>query len=171
MKYIKSTYEVLAFKVLNRDVTDVWIEWAIQMIVIGHETEHLLVLAGASKPFNQFYLQDLTSKVFQELYLDISSQERVLRNYSAYLVSKALNGTRSYRDVLRGLTDVCIELDYEKFFFDFYKLFYALDDLDYSEAQWYWPNATRENIKAVITEYFTNWVKEQEKYRDLMIDW
>jgi hypothetical protein len=170
VKYIKSTSEILAFKSLNRDVDDSWIEWAIQMVLNGHETEHLLILAGASKPYNQFYLQELTLKVFHELAVDFSSQEVVLRNYSAYLVSEALEGTRSYREVLLKLKDICIELDYEKLLFDFYLLFYALEDLEYSDNQGYWPNATRKNIQSLITEYFANWSKEQEIYRFQMID-
>jgi len=154
VNYIKSTYEILGFKALNRDVNESWIEWALQMIFRGHETEHLIILAGISKPYNQFYLQELTSKVFDELSLDIVSQEKVLRNYSAYLTSEALDGNRNYREVLNELMNICIELDYEKFLYDFYSLFFALDDLEYSENQGYWPNATRENINSIIAEYF-----------------
>ena len=170
MGYIKSTYEILAFKALNRDVTESWIDWAIQMIVHGHETEHLLILAGTTKPYNQFYLQDLASKVFHELSLDFPSQERVLRNYSAYLDGEALIGNRSYREVLNELKNICIQLDYEKFLFDFYSLYYALDALEYSQNQGYWPNATRKNINSVITEYFKNWKQEQEECRYQMIE-
>jgi hypothetical protein len=170
MNYIKSTYDFLAFKSLNKDVNESWIEWALQMIFHGHETEHLIILAGISKPYNQFYLQELTSKVLNELSLDIASQEKVLRNYSAYLANEALDGNRSYRKVLHELKDICIELNYEKFLFDFYSLFFALDDLEYSENQWYWPNATRENINSIITEYFKNWIRQQEEYRYQMID-
>jgi hypothetical protein len=50
-------------------------------------------------------------------------------------------------------------------------LFFALDDLEYTKDTWYWPNATRKNIKTVITEYFKNWVREQEKFREKVIDW
>ncbi len=131
MNYIKSTYAELTFKALNRDVSELWSEWALQMILNGHETEHLIILAGVSKPYNQFYLQELTSKVFHELSLDYSDQERILRNYSAYLSCDALAGNRKYREVLKELKDICIELNYEKFLFDFYTLFFALDDLEY----------------------------------------
>ena len=170
MNYIKSTYEVLAFKALNRDVNESWIEWALQMVFCGHETEHLIILAGISKPYNQFYLQELTSKVFYELSLDITTQEKVLRNYSAFLANEALEGNRSYREVLHELKDLCIELDYERLLLDFYLLFFALDDLEYSANQGYWPDATRKNINSIITEYFKNWIKEQEEYRYQMID-
>lgn len=170
MSYIRSTYEVLAFKVLNRDVGESWIEWAHQMILRGHETEHLIILAGVSRPYNQFYLRDLTSEVLRELSLDVGAQERVLRNYSAYLAGEVLEGKRNYREVLQELKDTYIGLDYEKFLFDFYLLFYAMDELEYADDQQYWPNATRRNIHSIITEYFRNWIREQEGYRYKMIE-
>ena len=161
MNYPESTYEILAFKALKREVTDAWMEWAIEMIENGYETEHLLVLAGISKPYNQFYLDELTAKVFQELALDWSSQQEVLSNYSAYLAGEALDGKRSYREVLRTLKDICIELNYEETLMDFYLLFFALDDLVSLEKQVYWPNATRENINEIIADYFRSWRDEQ----------
>ena len=72
--------------------------------------------------------------------------------------------------MLHELKDLCIELDYERLLLDFYLLFFALDDLEYSANQGYWPNATRKNINSIITEYFKNWIKEQEEYRYQMID-
>ena len=45
MQPVKSTIEVLAFKVLNRNVTDVWVDWAIDMMTVGFDTEHLVMLA------------------------------------------------------------------------------------------------------------------------------
>jgi len=55
------------------------------------------------------------------------------------------------------LKDICIELDYEKYLYDFFSLYFAKDDLSYSENQWYWNGATRENIEKTITDYFTTW--------------
>ena len=68
------------------------------------------------------------------------------------------------------LKDICIKLDYEKLLFDFYSLFFALDDLEYSENQLYWQNATRKTIDSIISEYFKNRLKEQDEYRYQMID-
>lgn len=35
VNYIKTTAEILAFKTLNKDVTEAWIEWAIEMVANG----------------------------------------------------------------------------------------------------------------------------------------
>jgi hypothetical protein len=88
VKCIKSTYEILQFKALNRDVTEDWIDWAIDMVSAGFETEHLIILAGISKPYNQFYLQDLTSKVFDELSLDFSSVNKTSADYVTFLAGE-----------------------------------------------------------------------------------
>ena len=67
MTYTKSTYEILAWRTLDRGIDDKWVDWAIEMLSSGFETEHLIILAGELKPYNQFYLKELTSKVFKEL--------------------------------------------------------------------------------------------------------
>jgi hypothetical protein len=170
VNYLKTTAEILAFKTLNRDVTESWIKWAIEMVANGHDTEHLIVLAGVSGPYNQFYLQDLTSKVFQELSLDITDQERILRNYSAYLAGEGLTSARNYPEVLRELSDISIDLDHPKYLYDFYLLHNARETLEIFEDQMYWPNATADNIHLIITEYLKNWVMEQEDYRHPKID-
>jgi hypothetical protein len=163
MKYIKSTCEILALKILNKDVDEVWIDWANQMLVSGYETEHLTILAGISKPFNQFYLQELTSKVFHELSIDFSAPERIIKDYALYLIEEARGGVRTYFDVLGILKKICIERDYEKYLFNFYLLFFALDDLKYSEFQAYWPDADRNNIDSIISDYFNKWQIEYQE--------
>jgi hypothetical protein len=72
MKPVKSTAEILAFKALNRDVDKTWVDWAVDMLIAGFDTEHLTILAGESEPFNQFQMQELAEKVLVELQLDYS---------------------------------------------------------------------------------------------------
>ncbi len=45
MKPINSTREILAFKVLNRDIDLSWISWAYEMLEAGFETKYLIQLA------------------------------------------------------------------------------------------------------------------------------
>jgi len=157
---VKSTYEILAKKYFNFDVDESWVEWAIEMMLRGFETEHLIELAGTTKPYNQFYLDELTSKVFSELSLDYSDTETVLTNYATYLTGEGLSGNKNYFDILKTLKDICVRLDYAKFLYDFYLLYFALDDLKYMDHQEYWPDADRENIHTVISEYFSSWQKD-----------
>lgn len=157
MKPVKSTAEILAFKALNRDIDKSWIDWAVDMLMAGFDTENLTILAGESEPFNQFEIQELVDKVLAELQLDYLDKDRTIKNYACYLIDKSLNGELDNFKVLDILKDIFIELDYEKYLYDFYSLYFAKDDLSYSENQWYWEGATRENIDKIITDYFKTW--------------
>jgi len=157
MKPIASTAEILAFKMLGRNINKKWIDWAYDMLSAGFETENLLILAGELEPYNQFELQNLTDKVFNELNLTWENRELVYKNYACYLVGEALDGKSKVANVLSILKDIYIELDYETSLEDFAMLYYANDDLSYSENQWYWEGATRENIDEIIKNYFVEW--------------
>jgi hypothetical protein len=163
MEFIKSTSEILAFKVLNRNIDKKWIDWAVDMMMAGLDTEHLIMLAGENAPFNQFELQELVNKVFEELHIDYSNKDQIIKNYASYLIDKALNNEMDSFEVLRILKNICIELDYEQYLYDFFSLYYAKDDLIESENQWYWDGATRENIDEIIRSYFEKWIENFEK--------
>ena len=160
MRYIKSTYEILQFKALNRDVTEAWIDWAIDMLSAGFETEHLIILAGIAKPYNQFYLQDLTSKVFGELSLDFSSVKETSADYVTLLAGEVAAGRRNQYEVLQTLKDIFSELDQSKELWDFSLLCWAVDELRYSDHQSYWEGANRENIDSIVSEYFASWARD-----------
>lgn len=154
MNLVKSTAEILAFKVLNRNVNNVWINWAIEMLIAGYNSESLLFLAGENEKTNQFELQNLANKTLEELGLDFSDKENIIKSYVCYLVDEAILEKKSYLSVLKILKDLCIELAYESYLYDFYSLYYAHEDLKYDFHQWYWDNADRENINQVIEDYF-----------------
>ena len=157
MKPVKSTAGILACKALNRDIDLTWVDWAIDMLMEGYDTEHLIILAGESEPFNQFQMHELADKVIAELKLDYSDKDQTIKNYACFLIDKSLNGELEKVKVLDILKDICIERDYINYLYDFYMLYFAYDDLTYSEAQWYWDGATRENIDKIIMDYFITW--------------
>lgn len=157
MREVKSTVEILAFKALNRDIDRTWVEWAVEMLMAGFDTENLAILAGEYEPYNQFQLQALTTRAFDELQLDYSNKDQTIKNYSCYLIDKSLNGELNSFKVLAILKDICIELDYASYLYDFYLLYFAKDDLSYSDNQYYWNGADKDNIDKIILSYFTNW--------------
>jgi hypothetical protein len=160
MQPVRSTAEILAFKALDRNVNRKWVNWAMEMVAAGFETEYLLILAGEMEPFNQFQMQELTHKVLKELQLDYSDTEQVIKNYAAYLIDKYLDGGMENFKLLTILKDLCIELDYEGYLYKFYLLYFAKEDLLYDDHQWYWPGATRENIDLIIRDYFMQWKED-----------
>ena len=154
---IKSTAEILAFKVLNRDIDESWITWAIDMLTAGFETEHLIILAGETKPYNQFHLQALTTKVLQELHLDYADMDKTIKNYVCFLIEKIFERECDRLEVLSMLKDLCVELDHKHYLYDFYLLYFAKEDLADSNHQWYWDGADRNNIDTIIDEYLKRW--------------
>ena len=154
MNTVKSTSEILAFKFLNRNVNNVRVNWAIEMLMAGFDSENLLYLAGENEHTNQFELQKIANKALDELNLKYSDRETVIANYVCYLLDEAITGKRSYELVLTILKNLCSELNYESSLYDFYSLYYAQDDLKYSTHQWYWENADRDNINQIIKDYF-----------------
>ena len=55
---VVSTYRVLMKKAFNEDIDETWIDWAIEMIREGYESDNLYILAGINKPYHQFDSKD-----------------------------------------------------------------------------------------------------------------
>jgi hypothetical protein len=134
-----------------------WVEWACDMLAHGHNTEHLIILAGERGPFNQFEMQALSEKVLEELGLDYSNQEDTIRKYACFLIDKCFDGNLTPIQVLTILKDIYVEIGMEKYLDKFWLLYFAKIDLSHYDHQWYWPGANRENIDTIISEYFTTW--------------
>lgn len=151
------TYKILKEKAFNSDIDESWVDWALQMMQAGFEADSLYQLAGISKPYNQFELQDLTSKVLKDLNLNFSDKKRTIRNYVYYIVSNTTDEPEKYLETLRELKDLCIDLNMEDEYMNFYLLYFAKDDLMETEDQWYWDGADRTNIDNIIKEQFGVW--------------
>lgn len=52
-----------------------------------------------------------------------------------------------------------------KEYMDFYLLYFAKDDLNESENQWYWDVADRKNIDEIIKEKFQEYIDKIEETR------
>lgn len=155
---VLSTYRILKAKAFNEDIDESWIDWAIEMMEAGYESDHLYMLAGIIKPYNQFELQELTNKVLRDLHLDYSDKDAVLNNYIYFLLSASIDYPETYMKTLRELRDIYYELGMDSRLTDFYLLYYAKEDLTVDEVQWYWDGANRENIDQIIKEHFQNWI-------------
>ena len=152
-------------KSMNHFIDEGWIDWAIEMMEAGFESENLYMLAGITRPYNQFELQDLTTKVLKDLGLDYSDRELTIKNYVYYLIKTSLNDPTTFLNTLRILNDICRDLDYDKKYMDFYLLYYAKDELKDFDEQFYWNGANRNNIDFIIVEKFHEWIKKYELER------
>ena len=160
---VLSIYKILKAKAFNENIDESWIDWAIEMIEAGYESENLYMLAGKIKPYNQFELQELTDKVLQDLKLEYHDKDLVITNYVYYLISNSINRPATYYKTLQELKDICIQLNMNSKYMNFYLLYYAKDDLRVGEVQWYWDGADKNNIDCIIKEKFREWLNEFEQ--------
>jgi hypothetical protein len=160
MQAVKSTAQVLAFKVLNRPITIEWIDWALEMMMAGFDTEHLAMLAGEREPFDEFHMQDLTDKVLRELQLDFTDKDMTINHYVSYLIDKALSEELDTLKVLRIFKNLAEEIGNNIALNEFYQLYYAKQDLMADDYQYYWPGANKNNIDQIIRNRFFQWKTE-----------
>jgi hypothetical protein len=160
---VLSTYKILKAKAFNENIDETWIDWALEMMEAGYQSDNLYMLAGETKPFNQFELHELTRKVLEDLGFSYADKDAVLRNYIYYLISTSVDRPETYLKTLRELKNICQDLDLDTAYMDFYLLYYAKEDLTADEVQWYWDGANRENIDEIIQERFRKWMTEFEQ--------
>ena len=160
---VLSTYKILKAKAFNENIDETWVDWALEMMEAGYQSDNLYMLAGVTKPFNQFELHELTKKVLEDLGFDYSDKDAVLKNYVYYLIANSVDHPETYYKTLRELKNICQDLDLDTAYMDFYLLYYAKDDLTVDEVQWYWDGANRENIDQIIQERFRKWMTEFEQ--------
>ncbi|MFN8359049.1 MAG: hypothetical protein U0264_03955 [Candidatus Kapaibacterium sp.] len=159
---VLSTYKILKEKACNADIDESWSDWAIEMMQTGYEAVTLYQLAGISKPYNQFVLQDLTNKVLKDLELDYSDKRNTIENYVYFLIKSNLDNSEKYYEILKEFIDIYYELDMDSKFQNLALLFWAKDDLIYDEYQHYWDGADRTNIDKIIKEQFEIYIKQIE---------
>src|SRR6478735_625598 len=86
------TYKIVSYSVDPDFNSDECVDWAIEMLELGHETEHLLILAGLSKPTNYFETTDYLRRALQELGLEEKTGLEGMFNYCTYYILKIANG-------------------------------------------------------------------------------
>jgi hypothetical protein len=154
------TYKVVAFSEVPGFNSDECIDWALEMVFLGHEKPSLLILAGLSKPTNYFETIEYLKQALNELKLDILNGDKAILSYSSYYIKK-ISQCENIREHLDKVFRFRQSKDYEQLIYVFYLLYWAWDDLDYgNEYSPYWANANTENIQTIVVDTATKWLAE-----------
>ena len=157
-KQVPSTFRIVKDKVLDKDINESWVDWAIEMIEAGYENLNLYELAGIIRPYNQVELRNLTEKIFDDLSINYKDKEAAIRNYACFIISNSIDKPEKYLSTLLELKSIYLDLDWEKEYSDFYLLYFAKYDLTNYEDQFYWIGADKENINDIIKKRFQNFI-------------
>ena len=128
------------------------VDWAIGMLERGVESRSLLLLAGLSPPLNHFEVCALRERALAEIEPPELSIADPVMAYVTEIVAVALWDAGALRLAFNRVTSLAIELGYPPELRPFYNLHFAAQDLLQGDVQWYWPDATRENIDQIMRE-------------------
>ncbi|RYZ22494.1 MAG: hypothetical protein EOO10_21665, partial [Chitinophagaceae bacterium] len=82
------TYKVVAFPEIQNFNTDECVDWALEMVFLGHDTQTLLMLAGNAKPTNYFQTVDYLKQALKELKLEVLYGDKAILSFSSYYIKK-----------------------------------------------------------------------------------
>lgn len=162
------TYRVVAsFEDMPVNTSDC-INWAIEMLELGYETPHLLMLAGCNKSESYFDIKPYVEASVKELGLEMKPGEEGVISYAYYLI-KTISLNRNVRQNLGELYRFCQQREYEDVVYDFYLLWWAWDQIDYDDtnANHYWEGVTGKTIEKTVVKVANDWLKKFKEHNIL----
>jgi hypothetical protein len=157
MKYVTSTYKIVYGLTLDNYVEQEWIDWALEMLSAGYESESILYLDSFDLYDKMLGLRETINKALKDIGIDHSNHEMIIKSYADYIIESALNKEVSVTQALSMLKQMCLEQNWPKYLINFYSLYHAKIELGYSDSQYAWEGANKNNIDQIINKYFLDW--------------
>jgi len=133
------------------------VDWAIDLIRQGKETDNVLMLASFSEPIDWFEIKPYVSAVLRDLGLEEFSGDAAMVANAHFHVSEIIKG-ESVRYHLHALYRLC-NIENDKYgLMNFYLLYYAWDELDELDYNFYYPDVTLNNIEKVLLSDARKWI-------------
>lgn len=143
-----------ALETFNYDLT---IDWAIELIEKGIETENLLILASFSKPVDGYEIKPYVSAALNDLNLEEKYGEFSIVAEVHFYLNELIKST-SVREHLNQLYQLSLKYNREVGLDTFYRLYHAWLELDDFGVNYYYEGANLENIEQVIKEQAQIWI-------------
>jgi hypothetical protein len=154
------TYKIVAFSEVPCFNADECVDWAMEMISLGHESEHILILAGLTKPVNFFETTDYLRSALKELGLAPKAELDGKKCYCHYLVAQIARGIKVSEN-MSAIVEYCYLAEDECHVLDFNLLDWARCDLEFGNThQEYWPGATTNTVGEIAIQIAQKWLKE-----------
>ncbi|MEA5532470.1 hypothetical protein [Crocosphaera sp. XPORK-15E] len=138
------------------------INWAISLLIMGYDSPNLRILAGLTHLNNRSEVAHYVDKTLEELKIPKLEGKAAVIAYTSVILRDFLDGHISQNKAIGEIYQLCLSWDYLEEIYDFYLLWNALDDFRYDDIQFYWPNATKENISSIIREQAQKWLEKHK---------
>lgn len=145
------------------------IDWAIELIQNGLDSENILIVASFSKPVDKHEIKPYISGALKELNLIEKYGEYSIIANTHYYLDQILNDFE-IRKNLTKIYHLCLNANYEKRLMPFYLLYHGWDELEQIGANYYFEGANLDNMEEVIKEQAQIWIDKYIHGKDEVIN-
>lgn len=140
--------------------SDDCVDWALEMIELGFDTENLLILASFVKPINYFEAINYLSVAIDELGLQLKMGDEGIISYSSYYINQIAQSINVRKNLCK-VSEFAQQVDYPSSIYDFYSLYWAWDELENIGLQWYWKDEiTLNEIEETVVKIASQWMED-----------
>lgn len=133
------------------------VDWAIELIREGKESDNVLMLASFSEPIEKYEISPYIRALLNELGLEELNCDDALIAQTHFLLIKILRN-EAIRENLQSLSQVCINSDYDKRIMNFYLLYHGWWELEDIGANYYYEGADLNNIESILKLEAKIWI-------------
>jgi hypothetical protein len=159
---IKNIGYLISFPTISTENYDKYIDCAESLLENNYNTTNICILAGLTKPFNFFEIKKIILNVKNDLGIPEYKINKAAVFYSYHLIEEISNGI----DVINNLkivANLSISNEYLSEIFNFAELYWAYDDLLYSDNQYYWEGMNKSNYLDIIINVAKEWLSDNKK--------
>lgn len=133
------------------------VDWAIDLIRQGKETENVLMLASFSQPIDRFEISPYVTNVLNDLGLEELDYKSAVIAETHYHLNEILSG-HEIRKNLQSLYQLCVDNDYESGLMTFYLIYHGWDELEEMGVNYYFDGADLNNIEDELKKEARKWI-------------
>jgi hypothetical protein len=141
------------------------IDWAIDLIRQGKETDNVLMLASFSEPIDRFEIRPYVTNVLNDFGLEELDYKSAVIAETHYHLNEILND-RQIRKNLQSLYQLCEDNDYESGLMNFYLIYHGWDELEEIGVNYYFEGADLDNIEEVLKKEARKWIDKYVHGKD-----
>jgi hypothetical protein len=138
---------------------EIAVDWALELINNGIESESIWMLASFSKPVYSLDIQPYISTVLNDLNLDEKKGEEAIFGYIHYVILQISSKTR-LRENLKRLSDLYLECDEKLDLIAFYLLSHGWCELEDIGENFYYQDVGLYDIEDACLKEANLWIDE-----------
>jgi len=148
------TLNVLTERLITQFDSKKLVNWAVEVILLGYESENLFILAGLDNELTQIR-EEYFWKTIKDLNISIDKTDTALiQNYAKFISKKVINDEIDIKDGFKIMLEICSTVGYERRYIAFYEINEDIDCLFYNDSILFNPDLTMENKNKFIKEEF-----------------